>query len=55
MTEYCNAMRRSGYGPRIRQDILLGVLFRDKELREGLQSRYRTKEQILKAKEENQH
>ena len=48
-------MRRSGYGPRIRQDIILGVLSRDKELREWQQPRYRTKEQILKAKGENQH
>ena len=33
MAEYNNAMRRSGYGPSIRQDILQGALTRDRELK----------------------
>ena len=41
----------SGYGPSIRKDILEGALQRDQELRLG--ARYRSREQIRLAKQEN--
>ena len=43
LTKFGDAMRRAGYGPLVRQDILTGVLKRDTELREtGHRYRSRT-------------
>ena len=53
MAEYSNAMRRSGYGPSIRQDILQGALTRDRELRKPGVVQNRSREEIQQAKNEN--
>ena len=51
MSRFNNAMRRSEYGPGVRQDILIGALKRDKELRAPGVSRNRDKAAILQGKE----
>ena len=53
LTLFADAMRKAGYGPMIRQDILTGILKRDRELRETGQ-RYRSRAEILAAKEQSQ-
>ena len=50
LTGYADAMRRGGYGPLIRQDIISGALKRDRDLR-ATGNRHRTRQEILAAKE----
>ena len=50
LTGFADAMRRGGYGPLIRQDIISGALKRDRELR-ATGNRHRTRQEILAAKE----
>ena len=45
MTEFSNALRRSGYGQKLRQDVLLGALKRDWEMRASGAPRYRGENQ----------
>ena len=53
--EYSNCMRMSGYGPRIRRDILKGTLDRSKtneeEIRQGLRKRFRNRAEIETGKQ----
>ena len=44
--KFVNSLRVSGYGQPIRQDILEGILLRDRQLRESGGPRYRTREEI---------
>ena len=48
--KFINSLRVSGYGHPIRQDILEGILLRDKQLRESVSLRYRIREEIEQQK-----
>ena len=49
---FLNALRISGYGQPVRQDVLRGILARDRELRSG--ARYRTGDEIKRQKAERE-